>query len=338
MIYRHLAVPLDGSPLSALTVEQAVAYARAAGAAITFVHARPDLAASSDGALLHAMSPRNFAETAAGNARGIVAKAEASARAAGVVCTTVISTTDKPHEAILAAAAAKGCDLIFMSSRGQRGLQRALSGSVVDKVLQATTMPVLVAAIERNRTQSDEERAVAVIKDEHRSLAAVVHGLQEALKRPPVATPLFALLYAMLGYIEAFPEKRHHPKEEAYLFQALRRRTSSCNAVLDELEGQHVAGAAHMQTLRQLLQAWESGLAGAEVNFSETFGQFAQAQWAHMGQEERYVLPSASEHLTPADWSEIAKAFEVNADPRFSADTPFDALYTQLLNLAADHR
>ena len=66
-------------------------------------------------------------------------------------------------------------------------------------------------------------KAISKIHDEHRSLAAVLHGLKqlahEAEDSP--ARPGFAAFRAMIRYIDEFPEKLHHPKEDDYLFARL---------------------------------------------------------------------------------------------------------------------
>ena len=81
-------------------------------------------------------------------------------------------------------------------------------------------------------------RAIQIIEDEHRSLAAVLHGLLYLVREIQVRgePPDFELLGAMLNYIEAFPERFHHPKEDAYLFRKLRERDPSPAALLDQLE------------------------------------------------------------------------------------------------------
>jgi len=336
-MYRHLLVPIDGSPLASATIEQAVAYASATGARLTFFHARPDYAATGEGALLHSMAPAAFDDAAAGNALALLAKAEASARRAGLEASSAVEVSDRPHQAILAAAIGQGCDLIFMASRGRRGLTRVLKGSVTQKVLQETTLPVLVAAVESNQPESDERKALTVIRDEHRSLAAVIHGLQHALCESTLAMRGvdFALLRSMLFYVEAFPERLHHPKESAYLFARLRKRTHECDALIDELERQHAEGAAGFAELRAALDAWETGKAGDAAGCRNAVDRFAESQWLHMAAEENLVLPAASRYLTPADWAEIASAFGDNGDPHFDAEPSFERLFARLMNLAA---
>ncbi|WP_028997898.1 universal stress protein [Azohydromonas australica] len=338
-MYKHLLVPIDGTPLSSATVDQAVSYARAIGAQLTFLHARPDYAATGAGALLHAAEPMAFAEAAAGNARALVAKAQAAARAEGVDCTCLIRTSDRPHEAIVDAAREAGCDLIFMASHGRRGLKGALMGSVTAKVLQRATLPVLVSAVESNFPATDEQRAVATIRDEHRSLASVLNALLQLLEEAQQTgrSPDLALAGAMLFYIERFPQRLHHPKEDEYLFRKLRERTNECDALIAGLERQHAEGDTLFGNLRQRLQALENGAPGAVSALMEAVKGFVQAQWRHMSAEEQLVLPAASRYLQPEDWTEIATAFGANGDPRFGADADesFAQLANRLHNLAA---
>ncbi|MFX5656696.1 universal stress protein, partial [Acinetobacter baumannii] len=78
---------------------------------------------------------------------------------------------------ILQAAADHHCDLIFLSSRGNRGVAGLVHGSQTQKVLANATIPVLVAANARNDQTPELNAALSVYKDEHRSIAAVIHGL-----------------------------------------------------------------------------------------------------------------------------------------------------------------
>lgn len=337
-MYKHLLVPVDGSPLSNATVEQAVVFARTTGARLTFFHALADYAATDQGALLHAVDPQAFADLAAGNAQAITAKAQAAARAVGVPCRSVVRTSDHPHEAILEAAREAGCDLIFMASRGLRGMRGVLYGSVMQSVLRNTTLPVLVAAVQSNVPPSAEQRALAVIRDEHRSMAAVLNALNRVLEEAAQRDgPDIALVGAVLSYFEQFPERLHHPKEESFLFARLRQRTHECNALIEQLQQQHAAGASTMADLQRLYAELRAGRSGALPALGESVQRFTQAQWLHMRAEEGLVLPAASRHLTARDWEEIDAAFGTNGDPRFGADEEesFAQLASRLLNLAA---
>jgi len=339
-MYRHLMVPLDDSPLSAETVGRAVELARALGAKVTFFHAQADYGASSVGALERVMSPAAFNEHMAGEARAILAKAEVVARTAGVVYDSVITRSDRPYEAILAAADARGCDLIFIASHGRRGIKGLVLGSETQKVLQQTTIPVLVSAVESNLPSAASAAPLAVIRDEHRSLAAVIHGLEHLVRqvRDNGTPPSFPLLRAMVHYIKAFPETLHHPKEDAYLFRKLRARTHDFDATLDELERQHVVGHADVAELEQSVSAYEADPARGFARFGAAVEKFATSQGEHMTLEFKVIIPAARRHLTEADWSEIGAAFAGNADPRFSVDNDeeFRQLFARIMNLAPE--
>lgn len=338
-MYTHLLVPIDASSLANRLVEQAVDYAKQTGARVCFMHAQADFAATGEGALLHSVAPDAFLNIAAGNAHALLAKAEAAAKAAGIVCTTLSLVSDSPHQAILDAAASNHCDLIFMASHGQRGFASAWRGSTTKKVLQQTTLPVLVASVEANITQTDELRALGIIKDEHRSLAAVVNGLQSVVVNSVAAeqTPDFALMRAMLFYILAFPERQHHPKEDEFLFARLRLRSSECDAVMAELGQQHQEGATALAVLSNAITVCEKGQDAGCKELLNQVNQFAQSQWQHMHLEESIVLPAASRFLQPEDWAQIAQAFAGNTDPRFAQEPEdsFASLFSRLMKLQA---
>ncbi len=145
-MFKHILVPTDGSALSTDTVKKAVGFARETGAKITFFYARPDypVAFYGEGALIDPTTPEKFAEMAEKQAQEILAATQKMATDAGVTSAITATTSDVPYEAIINAATANGCDLIFMASHGRRGLSGLLLGSETQKVLTHSTIPVLV--------------------------------------------------------------------------------------------------------------------------------------------------------------------------------------------------
>jgi nucleotide-binding universal stress UspA family protein/hemerythrin-like domain-containing protein len=337
-MYKHLLVPLDDSPLAVDSVRKAVGLARSLGARITFFHAQEDYGSTSVGALQRVIAPAEFNDAVAGEARAILAKAEVVAREAGVPYRSLAATSNRPHEAILDAADAQACDLIFIASHGRRGIKGLVLGSQTQKVLQHTTIPVLVSAVESNIPVGDMMAPLAIIGDEHRSLAAVIYGLEHlvAEARQSGRAPSFALLRAIVHYIDAFPERLHHPKEDAYLFRKLRERTSAFDDTIAELERQHAEGHELVEELARSVERYEADPSNGLARFAAAVERFAAFQMAHMRLETRVILPAVREHLTPDDWSEIGHAFASNGDPRFSVDNDeeFRQLFARILNLA----
>lgn len=145
-MFKHILVPTDGSPLSFSAAQRAVAFAREAGAKITFFFAQPDypVAFYGEGALIDPTTPEKFAEIAQQQAQETLDSVVALARAEGLAYATTTSVSDVPYRAIIEAANASGCDLIFMASHGRRGISGLLLGSETQKVLTHSTIPVLV--------------------------------------------------------------------------------------------------------------------------------------------------------------------------------------------------
>lgn len=73
-----------------------------------------------------------------------VQKIAAAADRAGVPFQTFTVLSGDPATEIISAANKHGCDVVFMASHGRRGIDRLLLGSVTQKVLLRSTVPVLV--------------------------------------------------------------------------------------------------------------------------------------------------------------------------------------------------
>ena len=72
------------------------------------------------------------------------AKPKRATKKAGVKCESIHATSDYPEDDILKIAARKKCDLIVMGTHGQGGLRGVFVGSVTQKVLGKSKIPVMV--------------------------------------------------------------------------------------------------------------------------------------------------------------------------------------------------
>jgi branched-chain amino acid transport system ATP-binding protein len=183
---------------------------------------------------------------------------------------------------------------------------------------------------------SAREAAVATIRDEHRTLGIVVEALQRLLAGVATqhAEPDFALFSAALCYIADFPERCHHPKEDEYLFDTLRRRTADFNAVLDELQAEHIRGAHMLDQLQRALVHYQGGVPGGLALFRTAVDAYSATLSEHMRKEED-LLEQARDRLTEEDWSRIASAFDANDDPLSGGNRreEFRRLYVHIFNL-----
>ena len=110
-------------------------------------------------------------------------------------------------------------------------------------------------------------QAIRIIREEHQSLAAVLHGLLYLVReiRAHRTEPDFKLLGAMMYYIDTFPERFHHPKEDAWLFRLLQQRHPPAKELVDRLQSEHRSGSAKLRQLEQaLIRYQQGGRAGAD--------------------------------------------------------------------------
>ena len=178
--------------------------------------------------------------------------------------------------------------------------------------------------------------ALTIIRDEHRALASVLKGLQYLVDeiRGSRQQPDFALMKAIVAYVEQYPDRLHHPKEDQYLFPALRVRAPAAAKVLDELEEQHRHGPDVIGRVKQALAAYEADPGRLEA-LHLAVEDYAAEQWAHMRKEEQEILPLAESALRPEDWAPIDAAFKSNQDPMVGVDRQkeFRELFRRVVNL-----
>ena len=72
---------------------------------------------------------------------GAIAK---MAKAAGVRFHALVRKANTAYEGIIDAAKRQRCDVIFMASHGRRGFSRLMMGSVTQRVLTNSKIPVVV--------------------------------------------------------------------------------------------------------------------------------------------------------------------------------------------------
>ena len=125
-MYRHILISTDGSELAERGVAHGLALAKSLGAKVSAINVVEPL----------------FAVT--GDFASVLDRVANAAKEAGVSCETIQVENVPPHEAIIATAEEKGCDLIVMSSHGLSGFSMLLIGSVTSKVLTSSKTPVLL--------------------------------------------------------------------------------------------------------------------------------------------------------------------------------------------------
>jgi hemerythrin-like domain-containing protein len=181
-------------------------------------------------------------------------------------------------------------------------------------------------------------QAKRIIEEEHRSLAAMLHGMLYMLReiRYVSIKPDFVLLGAMVYYIDAFLERFHHPKEDGYLFRALESRCPSAVPELDRLRREHEQGAVKVRKLQEALTRYQHGSSADFAEFAAQGADYAAFHWEHMRVEENELLPLAVRHLAASDWNAIDAAFLGHTNPLLGMEQgdEYRDLFRRIVNLA----
>jgi len=179
--------------------------------------------------------------------------------------------------------------------------------------------------------------SLAVIEAEHAALAAILSGLRYFVRNASRGiAPDPRLLTLMLDYVEHFPERLHHPREDEHLFRRLRARSHEADDMLDRLEHEHLAGAAKLADLRAALGDWQARGGDALPALAQKIEAYISGYLSHMNAEERWIFPAARRSLTPEDRAEIHRAFCSAPDPLITgaAQDVFTRLFHEIARLA----
>jgi nucleotide-binding universal stress UspA family protein len=138
-MYDHILVPTDGSTGTDRAVEHALDLAEAYDADLHVLYVVNTSAYSTLPADANWESIIDALEEEGKTATGEVAE---RAEASGIDVTVEVDD-GVPHKRILGYADEHGIDLIVMGTHGKTGLDRLLLGSVTEKVVRSSEVPVL---------------------------------------------------------------------------------------------------------------------------------------------------------------------------------------------------
>jgi hemerythrin-like domain-containing protein len=181
------------------------------------------------------------------------------------------------------------------------------------------------------------KESIGILKDEHRSISAVLLGLKHLADMAQDARfkPEFQVFRSMLRYIDEYPERLHHPKEDEHLFARLVLRAPEAKKLVAELQEEHAQGARLIRELERKLLFFEEGWPAGGAEFEGAVDAYADFHWKHMRKEETQLLPLAERHLTEEDWRAIDAAFARNRDPIAGIEErDFQKLFLRIVNLA----
>lgn len=143
-MFQHILFPTDGEAPSNVARDKCLAFALDAGARVTALHVTKPFHVLGARIDMLEDTPDSYVVRTQARARDCLEPVATAARRIGVTCDKVALVHEHPDAAIVEVARERGCDLIAMASHGRRGIQFLVLGSVTQKVLVHSRVPVLV--------------------------------------------------------------------------------------------------------------------------------------------------------------------------------------------------
>jgi nucleotide-binding universal stress UspA family protein len=145
-MFKNILIPTDGSAQSKKAALLGVELAKSIGAKVTGFFAAPPATpvVYRNHLPVGLTQPGEHAEVIEKTAAKHLQAIERAAAKAGVKYEGVHATNDYPANAILDVAKKKRCDAIVMATHSEGGLRGLFIGSVTQKVLSQSKIPVIV--------------------------------------------------------------------------------------------------------------------------------------------------------------------------------------------------
>ena len=142
-MFKHILVPVDGSPTAQLAVDKTIGLAQAFASKVTVIFVIDPYLFTGVGTDF-AYGQAEYLSAATAEANAAVKAAKILFEAAGVPVETSVIEAHAAWRGVVQAAESLEADLIVMGSHGRSGLEKLVLGSVTQAVLSHTHLPVLV--------------------------------------------------------------------------------------------------------------------------------------------------------------------------------------------------
>lgn len=158
---------------------------------------------------------------------------------------------------------------------------------------------------------------IETLRQEHRSIAHLLTAMEGQIESVATASdPNFDLLHSIANYFCDYPDRCHHPKENAILHQLQERHPAEAASMRDlgkEHRDAHARASRFRDDIRAIYQDQivpRDKLVGAARSFIE-------AEREHMKMEENLFFPLAASVLDEEDWKTVEGNIRQIQDPLF---------------------
>lgn len=171
------------------------------------------------------------------------------------------------------------------------------------------------------------------LRQEHRNITRLLDAVDHQVAfLARAAAPDYEVLQAIAEYFCDYPDRCHHPKENA-VFARLSEKCPDEAASIGDLLQEHRDTAARAQAFRETIDSLFRDAVVPRAALVKSARDFVEAERRHMRMEEERFFPLALRKLTAEDWNEVAAQLSQERDPLFGdhVEENFAALRERLL-------
>jgi hemerythrin-like domain-containing protein len=180
---------------------------------------------------------------------------------------------------------------------------------------------------------------IAALTCDHANIAKILELLESEILAIEVGkTPDYPLLQDIMCYMNQYPDRFHHPREELVLEKLVARDPTARTAVEDALD-QHISIGLAGREFDRLLRTSDVDSVHVRERIGAAGFAYIRALRQHMLLEDKTLFPMATAALTNTDWLSVDRAIDAIEDPLFGkmiADG-YERLY-RLITDQADRR
>ena len=177
---------------------------------------------------------------------------------------------------------------------------------------------------------------IAALKLDHANIAKILELLESEILAIEVGkTPDYPLLQDIMCYMNQYPDRFHHPKEDLMFAQVLKYEPGA-RADVATLLKEHISIGLAGQNFERMLRTSNIDSVDVREGLGTAGFAYIRAQRQHMFLEEKKLFPMAQTVLTDKDWQEIEGAVDAIEDPLFEAEfaTGYERLYRLIIDQA----
>lgn len=175
---------------------------------------------------------------------------------------------------------------------------------------------------------------------EHRNITRLLDALDHQIAiLSRAAVPDYETVQAIADYFCDYPDRCHHPKENA-VFERLKARFPEEVATIGDLAHEHRDVGARARRFRDNIQSlYRDAVISRDAVVSAARG-FVEAERQHMRMEEERFFPLARRKLEEGDWAAIEERLSKEHDPLFGerVEQDYAALRERLLAWEKEYR